>query len=142
MTGPGKTSAAASGGMTLRERALYHQIHPAKLAVDILSEPVSLYFFWRHALWLGLATHFLPAIAASALVMTFVDFEPLKASRLGRYIGRHMTRAVEGARLAGDLVMVAGAWLRLWPLFPLGIAIVAGAWLSGWVRDRLTRPAE
>jgi hypothetical protein len=135
MTGAGKRSGGTSDGMTLREKALYHQIHPLKLATDILSEPVSLYFFWRHDLWLGLATHFLPAIAASALVMTFVDLEPLKVSRLGRYIGRHMTRGVEGARLAGDLVMVAGAWLRLWLLFPLGIAIVAAAWLSGWLRE-------
>ena len=137
MTSAGKASPdGASGGMPLRERALYHQIHPAKLATDILSEPVSLYFFWRHQLWLGLATHFLPAIAASALVMSLVDLEPLKASRLGRYIGRHMTRAVEGARLAGDLVMVAGAWFRLWIVIVLGLAIVAAAWLSGRVRQR------
>ncbi|HXQ46956.1 MAG TPA: hypothetical protein VN806_10090 [Caulobacteraceae bacterium] len=136
MTGLGKRPNGASDGMTLREKALYHQIHPAKLATDILSEPISLYFFWRHSLWLGLATHFLPAIAASALVMTFVDLGPLKASRLGRYIGRHMTRSVEGARLVGDLVMVAGAWLRLWVLIAAGLAIVAAAWLSGRVLER------
>jgi hypothetical protein len=136
MTGRGKRS---DGDMTLREKALYHQIHPGKLATDILSEPISLYFFWRHSLWLGLATHFLPAIAASALVMAFVDLEPLKASRLGRYIGRHMTRSVEGARLAGDLVMVAGAWLRLWPLIAGGLAVVAAAWLSGRVLEPRAR---
>ena len=28
--------------MLLREKALYHQIHPAKLVVDVLTEPVSL----------------------------------------------------------------------------------------------------
>jgi len=117
--------------VTLREKALYHQIHPAKLATDILSEPVSLYFLWRHQLWLGLATHFLPAIAASWLLITFADLEWLKVSALGRYIGRHMTRQVEAARLIGDLVMVAGAWLRLGWLIGLGLAIVAAAWLSG-----------
>lgn len=119
--------------MTLRERALYHQIHPAKLATDILAEPVSLYFFWRHDLAIGLATHFLPPIIASALVMRLADLEPAKASPLGRYIGRHMTRTVEGARLAGDLVMVAGAWLHAWWLIAFGLAVVAGAWLSGRV---------
>ena len=119
--------------MTLREKALYHQIHPAKLATDILAEPISLYFFWRHDLALGLATHFLPPIIASALVMRFADLEPLKASPLGRYIGRHMTRTVEAARLAGDLVMVAGAWLRSPWLIALGLAIVAAAWLSGQI---------
>ncbi len=93
--------------MTFREKALYHQIHPAKLATDILCEPVSLYFFWRHALWLGLGSHFLPPILASVLVVALADLEPLKASPVGRYIGRRMTRPVEAARLAGDLVMVA-----------------------------------
>jgi hypothetical protein len=127
MTG---VDASAPGAMTFREKALYHQIHPAKLAVDILCEPVSLYFFWRHALWLGLATHILPPILASALVIALTDLEPLKASRLGRYIGRHMTRPVEATRLAGDLVMVAGAWLRHWWLMALGLAIVAAAWLG------------
>ena len=119
--------------MTLREKALYHQIHPAKLATDILAEPISLYFFWRHDLALGLATHVLPPIIASALVMRFADLEPLKASPLGRYVGRHMTRTVEAARLAGDLVMVAGAWLRSPWLIALGLAIVAAAWLSGQI---------
>jgi hypothetical protein len=122
--------------MTFREKALYHQIHPAKLATDILCEPVSLYFFWRHALWLGLASHFLPPILASAVVIALADLEPLKASSLGRYLGRRMTRPVEAARLGGDLVMVAGAWLRLWWLIALGLAVVAGAWLSGRWLDR------
>src|SRR5580704_13934270 len=123
--------------MTLREKALYHQIHPAKLATDILTEPVSLYFFWRHDLWIGLATHFLPPIIASALVMRFVDLERLKASPLGRYVGRHMTRSVAAARMAGDLVMVAGAWLRSPWIIVAGVAVVVAAWLSGrWAGER------
>ncbi|HXQ12351.1 MAG TPA: hypothetical protein VN805_15250 [Caulobacteraceae bacterium] len=132
----GVDASAPGGAMTFREKALYHQLHPAKLATDILCEPVSLYFFWRHALWLGLATHFLPPILASALVMAVVNLEPLKASPLGCYIGRRMTRPIEAARLAGDLVMVAGAWARLWWLIALGLAIVVAAWLSGRVLDR------
>jgi len=122
--------------MTLREKALYHQIHPPKLATDILTEPVSLYFFWRHDLWIGLATHFLPPIIASALVMRFVDLEPLKASPLGRYVGRHMTRTVEAVRMAGDLTMVAGAWLRSPWIIATGAAVVVAGWLSGRVAAR------
>jgi hypothetical protein len=119
--------------MTLREKALYHQIHPAKLATDILAGLVSLFFFWDHQLWLGLATHLVPPIVASVLLMRFANLEPLKASPLGQYIGRHMTRAIEGVRLLGDLIMVAGAWLHLWWLIVLGVAVVVAAWLSGRV---------
>ena len=55
--------------MTLKEKILYHQIHPLKLAADIGCEPVSLYFFWQHDLVLGLATHFVPPIAASLILI-------------------------------------------------------------------------
>jgi hypothetical protein len=119
--------------MTLREKGLYHQIHPAKLVTDILAGLGSLYFFWEHELWLGLAAHLIPPIVASALLIRFADLEPLKASPLGRYVKVHMTRAVEGVRLLGDLIMVAGAWLRLWWVIVLGVAVVAAAWLSGRV---------
>jgi hypothetical protein len=36
--------------MTLKERMLYHQVHPAKLGTDIAAEVTSLYFFWQHEL--------------------------------------------------------------------------------------------
>jgi hypothetical protein len=121
--------------MNLREKALYHQIHPAKLATDILTEPVSLYFFWRHDLWLGLATHFAPPIVASAALMTWADLAPLKASPFGRYVERRMTRPVEAARLVGDLVMVVGAWERAGWLIGVGVALVIAAWSSGRALD-------
>ena len=60
--------------MTLKEKALYHQIHPLKLTADIGCEPISLYFFWRHDLALGLATHFVPPIAASLILICFARF--------------------------------------------------------------------
>jgi hypothetical protein len=122
--------------LTLREKALYHQIHPAKLATDILTEPVSLYLLWRHELILGLVAHFGPPILASILVIRLADLTPLKASALGRYIARHMTRTVEAARLAGDLIMFAGAWLRSPWVIALGLAVVIAAWLSGRVIGR------
>jgi hypothetical protein len=57
--------------MTLKEKVLYHQIHPWKLTADIGCEPLSLYFFWQHDLALGLATHFLPPIAASLILIRY-----------------------------------------------------------------------
>jgi hypothetical protein len=122
--------------MLLREKVLYHQIHPAKLAVDILSEPVSLFLFWRHDLPLGLSTHFAPPILASTILISFADLERQKSSKLGRYVLRHMTRGVEGARLAGDIAMVFGAWYRAPLIIAGGVVIIVVAWLSGLVRTR------
>ena len=117
--------------MTLKEKILYHQIHPLKLAADIGSEPVSLYFFWHHDLVLGLATHFVPPIAASLTLVGCADLETIKSSNPGRYLQRHMTRTVEGIRLAGDVVMVSGAWFHQPALIVAGLAVVVIAWCSG-----------
>lgn len=118
--------------MTLKEKILYHQIHPLKLAADIGSEPVSLYFFWHHDLVLGLATHFVPPIATSLILVGCADLETMKSSSSGRYLQRHMTRTVEGIRLAGDIVMVCGAWFHQPALIVAGLAVVVLAWCSGW----------
>ncbi len=133
MSDAGKPADAPS--MSLREKALYHQIHPYKLATDIGAGVVSLVLFWRHMLWLGLAVHLAPPIIASALIIAFVDHAPLKASPLGHYVGRHMTRPVEAARLAGDVVMVLGAWFHLAWVIGFGLVIVIGAWAHGRLVD-------
>ena len=78
--------------MTLKERALYHQIHPLKLGTDILASIVSLYFFWQHELLIALALHFLPPIIMSALLVRYAmsradfgdDFAPSPSSTLRR----------------------------------------------------------
>src|SRR6185295_653084 len=90
----------------------YHQIHPLKLTADAGAAVISLYFFWQHDLAIGLISHLAPPIIASALLLGFGDFERQRVSALGRYIALHMTRSVEAIRLAGDIVMVFGAWYR------------------------------
>lgn len=120
--------------MRLRERALYHQIHPAKLATDILASVVSLWLFWHHRLWLGLAVHFIPPVVASAALLRWAELENIAHSRLGRYVHRYMNRTVEAVRLAGDLVTAAGAWFHSPATIAAGLLIVAMAWLSGWFR--------
>ena len=120
--------------MTLSEKILYHQIHPAKLATDIGAEFASLYFLWQHQVLLGLTTHFLPPMLASALLVPFGTFETQKDSRFGRYIAWHMTRGVEATRFAGDIVMVFGAWFRSPALIAVGFAIVVAAWAAGPLR--------
>jgi hypothetical protein len=118
--------------MTPKEKILYHQIHPWKLAADIGSLPVSLYFFWQHDLFLGLLTHLLPAVVSSILVIRFGNLETLKNSKAGAYLERQMTRPAEGVRLLGDLLTVFGAWFHQPAWIALGIVVVVLAWCRGW----------
>ena len=118
--------------MTLKEKSLYHQIHPVKLATDIGCEPLSLYFFWRHDLVLGLVTHFVPPITISLVLILYGDFEAIKRSRAGAYLRRHMTRTIEAIRFAGDIVMVLGAWFHQPSLIIMGLLVIVIAWWSGW----------
>ena len=96
--------------MTLKEKILFHLVHPAKLATDIAAAVISLYFFWQHQLALGLVLHIAPPIIASAaLIGLRDDYDAIKNSRLGDYLVRYMTPAAQATRLLGDIVTV---WLR------------------------------
>src|SRR5689334_6436527 len=77
--------------MTLKEKILFHQVHPAKLATDSIAAIISLYFFWQQELIIGLVTHFTPPPIASGAVIHFANLEPYKNSRLGAYLVRYMT---------------------------------------------------
>lgn len=120
--------------MTLKEKSLYHQIHPLKLATDVGCQPLSLYFFWRHDLVLGLVTHFVPPIAASLILILSGDFEAIERSRAGAYLRRYMTRTIEAIRFTGDIVMVLGAWLHQPSVIIVGLVAIVIAWCSGWLR--------
>ncbi len=122
--------------MTLKERALYHQIHPLKLATDVLASVVSLYFFWQHQLAVGFAVHFLPPFIASGLLMRYGALEIYRDSSFGRYVARYMTRTIEGLRLFGDIVTIIGAWSHDWLLLAAGFAVVLGAWCNGLLPTR------
>jgi hypothetical protein len=122
--------------MTLREKILFHQVHPVKLATDVASAFVSLYFLWQHALIVGLLAHLLPPPVGSAIVMACVDLEPYKNSRLGAYLVRHMRPGAQAARLIGDLIMVVAAWFRAPGGIAAGLLIIVAAWSHGliWFR--------
>ena len=117
--------------MTFREKQLYHQIHPLKLATDISSEIVSLYLFWKRKLLAGLLVFFLPPMIASALIMRLVDLEGYKQSAFGRYIHSYMTPPVVVARMLGTVVTHVGAWYRKPALIPLGLMMVLLGWMRG-----------
>ena len=125
--------------MTPKDKALYNQIHPLKLSTDILAAVVSLYFFWLHRLLPALALHFVPPLVASALLIRYADLAPLKESAFGRYVGRYMTRTIEGIRLFGDLVMILGAWIHDVLLLSAGLLVIVGAWCSGLLPSKTRR---
>ena len=122
--------------MTLKEKLLFHQVHPAKLVTDIGAAIVSLYLLWQHQLVLGLLTHFIPPPIGSAAVIRFADLETYKNSRLGAYLVRYMTPIAQAARLAGDLITVGAAWYQSFAGILFGLAVIAAAWSYGWVLGR------
>jgi hypothetical protein len=122
--------------LTLRERALYHQIHPVKLAVDWSAALVSGIFLWHHRLLAGLLWGLLPPLGVSVPFLLGVFDATLtryRTSTLGRYVARSMTRAMEGLRLIGLVGVWLGAWHRQPPIIALGLMLVAGAWARGWL---------
>jgi hypothetical protein len=125
--------------MTPKEKSLYHQIHPAKLATDIAASVISLYFFWQHQLVPALAIHFVPPLVASLLLVRFGALEPLRDSAFGRYVKRNMTRVIEMVRLFGDVVTMFGAWYHDWMLIAAGFAVILGAWANGLLPSGLAR---
>jgi hypothetical protein len=125
--------------MTFREKQLYHQIHPLKLATDISAQILSLYLFWVHNLALGLVAMFAPPIVVSLIMVNTMDFTRIKDSARGRYLKRYMTPAMEAVRLAGTIPISLGAWFHIPWLIPVGLAVT----VFGWVRGLLfpTKPA-
>jgi hypothetical protein len=118
--------------LTLPERALYHQIHPAKLGADLTAELISLPLYWRGRNRAASVVHMAVPIVASAVVLgRTAELERLRDSRAGRYVLVEMTPAMQALRMAGDAVAVLGARRRSVPLVALGAAIVAGGWTLG-----------
>ena len=122
--------------MTLKEKLLFHQVHPAKLATDIGAAIVSLYLLWQQQLVLGLLTHFIPPPIGSAAVIRFAELDSYKNSRLGAYLLRYMTPIAQAARLAGDLITVGAAWYQSFAGILFGLTVIAAAWSYGWVLGR------
>jgi hypothetical protein len=117
--------------MTLKEKALYNQIHPLKLSTDILAAVISLYLFWVHQAVPAVVLHFAPPLIVTWLLIRYADLEPLKDSAFGRYVAANMTRTIEAVRLFGDLVMILGAWMNDVKLIALGLLVIIGAWCNG-----------
>jgi hypothetical protein len=120
--------------MSFAERALYHQIHPAKLFADIATALIGIDLFWRHQLAPGLIVALLPPVLVSAVLLREGDLERFRSSAMGAYLRRFMPPWVQAVRLFG----VAVAFYASWHHFPAGIysglALVAVCWANGLFR--------
>jgi len=116
------------------EKALYHQIHPAKLGTDVASAVVSLYLLWIYELVLGLIAGYLPSIIATILVIQFTDLEKYKQSTFGKYVKTYMNRNMQAVRLVGDTLSKIAAWFNTLPVVVISMLIILLAWLRGKIQ--------
>jgi hypothetical protein len=122
--------------MKLRERILYHQIHPLKLVTDWSAAVAAAGLLWHRQLGWALLVGFAPAVLVSLYLVCFVDLRPQKESRFGRYVGRYMTRPLEAVRFLGLGLFWLAAWYRIGWLLPVGLLVIVVAWLRGVLLPR------
>jgi hypothetical protein len=135
--------------MTLAERILYHQIHPAKLFADTATALVAIDLFWRHALVPGLIIALLPPLLVSAVLLREADIERYRSSPMGAYLRRFMPLWVQAVRVFGVALAFYSAWYHVPAGVIGGLALVALCWGAGAVSDgtrilrrRSERPAD
>ena len=125
--------------MDFREKKLYHQIHPLKLATDVGVMPPAVYFLWNHRILPAVMIAFMPPMLVSAVMMKWTpDLEGLKRSALGRYVRAHMTPAIEVARLLTLIPMAYGGWVHDFRFIALGFVILVLVWCNGFILRRWT----
>ena len=122
--------------MLTREKLLYHQIHPLKLAVDVTTSVTSSWLLWRHHLWLGMIAGWVPSIVVTFAMVRWMDFTRQRDSAFGHYLARHMTRTAEGVRFAGQFGMWVGAWFHAFWAIGAGAAVVILGWTYSLLLDR------
>ena len=124
-------TAGGEHSLTLRERVLYHQIHPAKLFADTATALVAIDLFWRHALAPGLIIALLPPLLVSAVLVNEANLERCRSSPMGAYLRQFMPPWVQALRLFGVGVVFDAAWFH----FPTGVigglTLVAICWANG-----------
>ena len=114
--------------LSRREKLLYHQIHPLKLAVDIATSLTSSWLLWRHELVLGLLIAWVPSVAVTLAMVRWMDFTPQRDSAFGGYVAHHMTRLAEAVRFGGQFIMWFGAWFHATWAITAGVVVIIVGW--------------
>ena len=127
-------TAGRQHALTFAERALYHQIHPAKLFADIATALVAIDLFWRHALAPGLIIALLPPILVSAVLIDEIDLARYRSSAMGAYLRRFMPPWVQAVRIFGVAVAFYASWHHVPSGIYAGVVLVAVCWGNGLFR--------
>lgn len=117
--------------MNFQEKAIYQQIHPARIFTDWASGIYACYCFWHQQIVLGLVMMFIPSLVVSVLVTRFADLEKLKNSSFGKYYKRIYSKSIDLVRFAGFILMMGGSWLQNWELIIGGFVVVLYTWILG-----------
>jgi len=128
--------------MTPRDKLLYHHAHPAKLLVDVVCAVTAAWLIWEQHLLRAAAVGLVPPALMSLVVLQFVDLERVKASPLGRYVGRYMSLPLHVTAVAGVIIFWLAAWYRSIFYCVAGLLIVTFAWIRGPLHERWRGAAE
>ena len=117
------------------EKALVHQVHPAKIGMDVTASVISNILLWRGRPKPALAARAVLPVAGSLAVLAMADLDALAATRRGRYVLAHMPPSAQALRLAGDALMGWAAHRHRATLLAAGAAVIAAGWSSAaWPR--------
>lgn len=125
--------------LAAREKALYHQLHPLKLATDVGTTILSIVLLARHELVAALIVMWLPSILLSAGLIYWGDFSRVRDSRAGGYMRRYMTPGMQALRFGGEGIIAVGAWFHAWLLIPLGVGVILWGWFGKAMLARTRR---
>ena len=117
------------------EKALVHQVHPAKIGMDVTASVISNILLWRGRPKAALAARAVLPAAGSLAVLAMADLDALAATRRGQYVLAHMPPSAQALRLAGDALMGWAAHRRRVTLLVAGAAVIAAGWShAAWRR--------
>jgi hypothetical protein len=123
--------------MRLADKAVVHQVHPAKIGADITASVISNALLWNGRPKAAITVRVLLPVAGSLAVLTLADLDQLATTRPGRYVLAHMPPSAQAVRLAGDALMGLGAHRRSAGFLIAGAIVIAAGWShAAWPANR------
>lgn len=117
--------------MTYKEKAFYHQLHPLKISVDIISSLIAIYFLWYGNTTMGLIIGLIPTFFISAIFMIIGKVESYKIDRLRTSVENYVSLKTQIVRTLGFILLALGIGERDYLMMLSGAFLLVPAWV--WV---------